>query len=94
MSIENHTTGDKCQVKFHAYSYFAPDKARRVTLLLHQLLVVVIQITGVVKDTKGVPRRVIQGHWDKTIEIAKVTKHDKNNLETTNLQRIWTINSA
>lgn len=78
MQIENHTTGDKCQLKFHAYSYFAPDKARK--------------ITGVVKDKKGNARRVIQGHWDKSIEIAKVLRHDKNNLETANYERIWTIN--
>jgi hypothetical protein len=80
MQIENHTTGDKCQFKFHAYSYFAPDKARK--------------ITGVVKDKKGNARRVIQGHWDKSIEIAKVLRHDKNNLETANYERIWTINPA
>ncbi|KAI6187909.1 Oxysterol-binding protein [Aphelenchoides besseyi] len=76
--IENHTTGDKCQLKFHAYSYFSSDKGHKVN--------------GVVKDKKGVARRVVQGQWDKSMEMAKVTKHDKNSLETGNFQRIWTIN--
>ncbi|KAI6235702.1 Oxysterol-binding protein [Aphelenchoides besseyi] len=76
--IENHTTGDKCQLKFHAYSYFSSDKGHKVN--------------GVVKDKKGVARRAVQGQWDKSIEMAKVTKHDKNTLETGNFQRIWTIN--
>jgi len=78
VQIENHTTGDKGHLKFHAYSYFATDKARK--------------IAGVIKDKKGVPRRVVQGHWDRSVEMAKVTKHDKGNLETSSFQRIWTIN--
>ncbi|KAI6241592.1 Oxysterol-binding protein [Aphelenchoides fujianensis] len=76
--IENHTTGDKCQLKFHAYSYFSQDKGHKVN--------------GVVKDQKGVPRRMVQGQWDKCMEMAKVTRHDKNSVETGNFQRIWTIN--
>ena len=31
VQLENHTTGDKMTLKFHAYSYFSPDKARRVS---------------------------------------------------------------
>jgi hypothetical protein len=49
-------------------------------------------VTGVIKDKNGVARRVLQGHWDKSIEIAKITKQDKNNLETGQFHRIWTIN--
>jgi hypothetical protein len=49
-------------------------------------------VTGVVEDQKGNARRVIQGFWDKYIEVAKVTKQDRNNLEAGNYQRIWAIN--
>lgn len=30
MQIENHYTGDKCILKFHAYSYFSSEKPRKV----------------------------------------------------------------
>ena len=30
MDITNHTTGDKCHLKYHAYSYFSKEKPRRV----------------------------------------------------------------
>jgi hypothetical protein len=78
--IDNHATGDKGSLKFHAYSYFSPDKARR--------------ITGAIKDSKGVVHRVIQGRWDKSVEIAKVEKrgNGKNEIEPGSFERIWKIN--
>lgn len=76
--IENRKTGDKGVVKFHAYSYFSPDKARKVS--------------GLIKDKEGNPKWVVQGQWDKHVDMAKVTKQEKSNIETGNLQRIWTIN--
>lgn len=32
MIIQNHTTGDKCIIKFHSYSYFSSEKPRKVLL--------------------------------------------------------------
>lgn len=29
-TIENHATGEKCILKFHAYSYFSAEKPRKV----------------------------------------------------------------
>ncbi|CAD5221266.1 unnamed protein product [Bursaphelenchus xylophilus] len=78
MVIENHNTKDKGVIKFHAYSYFSPDKARKVS--------------GIIKDASGNPRFVVQGHWDKHIDLAKVTKSDKNSLGTGCSQRLWTVN--
>ncbi|KAI6191661.1 Oxysterol-binding protein [Aphelenchoides bicaudatus] len=78
MLIENQKTGDKCSLKFHAYSYFAPDKAHKVT--------------GVVKDHKGVARRLIQGFWDKEMEMAKIIKQSKGSFDTEAFKKIWTIN--
>uniref|UniRef100_A0A7E4ZZZ4 Oxysterol-binding protein n=1 Tax=Panagrellus redivivus TaxID=6233 RepID=A0A7E4ZZZ4_PANRE len=84
MVIENHKTGDKCTLKFHAYSYFSSEKPRKVT--------------GVVKDANGVARYCIQGYWDKSIDVMEVTKyeqHDKQSksvIETNSPRRLWTIN--
>jgi len=78
VQIENHTTGDKGLVTFHAYSYFSPDKAKKVT--------------GAVKDKNGNARYYIEGHWDKAIDIAKINKQKKNGLEVGSYERVWTIN--
>lgn len=34
MLIENHSTGDTCIIKFHAYSYFYSEKSRKVYIFL------------------------------------------------------------
>uniref|UniRef100_A0A0N5A4V9 Oxysterol-binding protein n=1 Tax=Parastrongyloides trichosuri TaxID=131310 RepID=A0A0N5A4V9_PARTI len=87
MTIENHKTGDKCILKFHTYSYFSRDPPRRVT--------------GFVKDKNGYVHWYISGHWDKYIDIARVTKQPKAKetangsipvMETDEMRRIWTIN--
>uniref|UniRef100_A0AC34QJU0 Oxysterol-binding protein n=1 Tax=Panagrolaimus sp. JU765 TaxID=591449 RepID=A0AC34QJU0_9BILA len=84
MIIENHGTGDKCVLKFSAYSYFSSEKPRKVT--------------GIVKDNKGVAKYLIQGFWDKYIDFMEVTKYDhndkhsKNVVETSAAKRLWTIN--
>ncbi|KAI6203217.1 hypothetical protein M3Y94_00531100 [Aphelenchoides besseyi] len=79
VTVENHATGDKCILKFHTYSYLSPNKARKVY--------------GVVKDARGNARFVVQGHWDKFVEIAKVTRQSSNNVETEQFVRIWSIHS-
>jgi hypothetical protein len=84
MMIENHHTGDKCILKFHAYSYFSSDKPRK--------------ISGIVKDGKGVAKYILQGYWDKYVDVMEVTKFEetdkssKNVFETGPARRLWTIN--
>ncbi|KAI1729052.1 oxysterol-binding protein domain-containing protein [Ditylenchus destructor] len=78
MVIENHKTGDKCIVKFNAYSYFSSEKPRKVN--------------GVIKDSKGFVKFIIQGFWDKYVDLIQVSKHEKNVLEALTPRRIWTIN--
>lgn len=84
MVIENHHTGDKCVLKFNAYSYFSSDKPRKVT--------------GIVKDNKGVAKYILQGFWDKYMDVMEVTKYDQSDkqdkkvVETSPAKRLWTIN--
>ncbi|XP_065054359.1 oxysterol-binding protein 1-like isoform X2 [Rhopilema esculentum] len=62
MDITNHTTGEKCHLKYHAYSYFSKEKPKRVT--------------GYVVDSQKVTRYVISGIWDQKAECAKVVYRD------------------
>lgn len=83
MVIENHATGDKCFLKFHVYSYFSREPPRRVT--------------GLVKDGSGKVRFIIQGTWDKSLDMLKVIKGssdngDKSVFETDQPRRMWTVN--
>lgn len=64
MEIINHKTGDVCQVKYNAYSYFSKEVPRRVT--------------GVVNNSEGVTKWILQGTWDEKIECAKVTNVKEN----------------
>ncbi|VDD90234.1 unnamed protein product [Enterobius vermicularis] len=81
MVIDNHITGDKCFLKFHAYSYFSREPPRKVT--------------GLVKDRNGKLQWVIQGFWDKHLDYMKVIKGDevgdKSVLETDIAKRVWTV---
>ncbi|XP_057295894.1 oxysterol-binding protein 1-like isoform X2 [Hydractinia symbiolongicarpus] len=58
MDIRNHTTGEKCHLKYHAYSYFSRDAAKKVT--------------GFVADVNNVTRYVLSGIWDQKVECGKV----------------------
>ncbi|WKY01932.1 hypothetical protein Q1695_015724 [Nippostrongylus brasiliensis] len=85
MEIVNHGTGDKCVVKFFPYSYFSREPPRK--------------IYGVVKDSSGDPRLVVQGKWDEYVEMVKVTRvtqgssREKVKIETeAEPRRIWTVN--
>ena len=53
----NHTTGDKCYMKFEPYSYFGgvPKK-----------------ITGTINNTEGKLEWVLNGTWDQKMEGSKV----------------------
>ena len=87
MEIVNHGTGDRCTVKFIPYSYFSRETPKRVsdsdssssdkthdTLVPSLILLFSVQVTGLVKDKTGHIHYVVQGTWDKHIDMLKVTK--------------------
>ena len=57
MEVVNHTTGDKCYMKFEPYSYFGgvPKK-----------------ITGTINNAEGKLEWVLNGTWDQKMEGSKV----------------------
>ncbi|XP_065663146.1 oxysterol-binding protein 1 isoform X2 [Hydra vulgaris] len=64
MDIINHTTGEKCNLKYHSYSYFSRDVPKRVT--------------GCVFDKNNVTRYVLSGIWDQKVDCAKVIYKEPN----------------
>uniref|UniRef100_A0A0M3K554 Oxysterol-binding protein n=1 Tax=Anisakis simplex TaxID=6269 RepID=A0A0M3K554_ANISI len=83
MVIDNHATGDKCFLKFHPYSYFSREIPRKVT--------------GLVKNSKGKVEWIIQGTWDKSLDMLRVIKDNDNKgeksvFETGPPLRMWTVN--
>ncbi|XP_050353115.1 oxysterol-binding protein 1 [Nymphalis io] len=58
-------TGYVAHLKYLPYGYFSKDTQRKVT--------------GVIKDPQGVPRYVLQGHWDSRVEVAAVTSASPDN---------------
>ncbi|XP_053200769.1 oxysterol-binding protein 1-like [Panonychus citri] len=80
MVITNHTTGDRCLLKFIPYSYFSRDIPRKVT--------------GKIVDSKGVTKWIIQGIWDEYIESALVfdkrtSAKGKSIYDTSPFVRVW-----
>ncbi|CAH8493612.1 unnamed protein product [Schistosoma mattheei] len=59
VTIENHKTGYSCNLQFIAHSYFNRGQSRRVT--------------GIVKNSTGVPVAVIQGTWDNYLEYQRLS---------------------
>ncbi|CAH2093744.1 unnamed protein product [Euphydryas editha] len=57
--------GYVAHLKYLPYGYFSKDTQRKVT--------------GVIKDPQGVPRYVLQGHWDSRVEVAPVTSASPDN---------------
>ncbi|CAH2051878.1 unnamed protein product, partial [Iphiclides podalirius] len=57
--------GYVAHLKYLPYGYFSKDTQRKVT--------------GVIKDPQGVPRYVLQGHWDDRVEVAAVTSTSADN---------------
>ncbi|XP_041971558.1 oxysterol-binding protein 1 isoform X2 [Aricia agestis] len=57
--------GYVAHLKYLPYGYFSKDTQRKVT--------------GVIKDPQGVPRYVVQGHWDSRVELAPVTSASADN---------------
>jgi len=81
MDIINHTTGDKCHLKYVPYSYFSREIPRKVT--------------GVVTDSEGSVHWVLSGTWDNKLEAAKVLSSSqdlgkgKPRLETGPAKVLW-----
>ncbi|XP_062333295.1 oxysterol-binding protein 1 isoform X10 [Osmerus eperlanus] len=63
IDVVNHTTGDRCHLKFAPYSYFSRDVARKVT--------------GVVTDKEGKAHFVLSGTWDERMEFSRVMQSSK-----------------
>lgn len=80
MDIVNHTTGDRCHLKYTPYSYFSRDTPRKVT--------------GVITDSSDVAKYVLSGTWDDKLEGARVlntVKTGKGNVvyETGETKVLW-----
>ncbi|GMR38221.1 hypothetical protein PMAYCL1PPCAC_08416, partial [Pristionchus mayeri] len=82
MEITNHTTGDKCTLKFAQYSFFGRYTPRKVS--------------GFVKDACGNVKYMMQVTWDDHMDMMKVIqatgKGDKTKAETESPIRVWTVN--
>ncbi|XP_041350213.1 oxysterol-binding protein 1-like isoform X2 [Gigantopelta aegis] len=83
MDIVNHQNGDKCHLKYAAYSYFSREIPRKVT--------------GVVTDAQGTPKWVLTGTWDAQMECAQVLHIDESNkgkpvFETGPHKLLWKCN--
>ncbi|KAF1762022.1 hypothetical protein GCK72_010283 [Caenorhabditis remanei] len=82
MEITNHTTNEKCVLKFVPYSYFSREQPRKVY--------------GIVRNSEGIPKYVVQGTWDKSIDMLKVSSWNGNQekpkveVDEASLKRIWT----
>lgn len=63
IDVVNHTTGDRCHIKFAPYSYFSRDVARKVT--------------GVVMDKDGKAHYVLSGTWDEKMELSRVMQSSR-----------------
>ncbi|KAF7230283.1 transcript variant X3 [Nothobranchius furzeri] len=63
IDVVNHTTGDRCHLKFAPYSYFSRDIARKVT--------------GVVMDKDGKAHYVLSGTWDEKMEFSRVMQSSR-----------------
>ena len=58
----NHTSGDKCVLKYHPYSYFSRDPPRRVSGLVYE---------------KKKARYVVTGDWDAKMQYREIQGEQK-----------------
>ncbi|XP_059142601.1 oxysterol-binding protein 1-like isoform X2 [Physella acuta] len=82
MDITNHTNGDKCHLKYSAYSYFSRENPRKVT--------------GVVTDIQGEAKWVLTGTWDQKMEAAQIVHAEESNkgkpvFETGPHKTMWKV---
>lgn len=79
MDITNHKNGDKCHLKYTAYSYFSKETPRKVA--------------GIITDSASKARWVVQGTWDDKLEGSPVLKSDESKgklvYETGDKQLLW-----
>ncbi|KAM6895083.1 oxysterol-binding protein 1-like isoform 2-T2 [Lycodopsis pacificus] len=73
IDVVNHTTGDRCHLKFAPYSYFSRDVARKVT--------------GVVMDKDGKAHYVLSGTWDEKMEFSRVMQSSRGENGTEGKQK-------
>jgi hypothetical protein len=74
--ITNHTVnGEEANIKFHAYSYFSRERQRK--------------LTGTVCDASGRAHYVLKGHWDDTIQTAKVLEGQGKNAVLSEPELVW-----
>ncbi|CAB3401964.1 unnamed protein product [Caenorhabditis bovis] len=83
MVITNHGTKEKCVLRFIPHSYFSRETPRKVY--------------GIVQNAQGVPVFVVQGTWDKYIDMYRVanwngnTEKPKVDVDEASVKRIWTV---
>ncbi|KAK7087619.1 hypothetical protein V1264_021645 [Littorina saxatilis] len=82
MDITNHTTGDKCHLKYSPYSYFSKEPPRKVS--------------GVVTDSKENARWVLTGNWCTKMEGAPIIHTEESNkgkpvFETGPHKQLWKV---
>lgn len=67
----NHTSKDKCVLKYHPYSYFSRDPPRRVSGLVQQ--------SGCTqkKSSKPKARYVVTGDWDSKMQYREIQGEQK-----------------
>ena len=76
--VASSITPHKCSLKYHPYSYFSREPARKVT--------------GTIFDASGKAKKVITGTWDNHLDISDVTKikdAKKEDYVTTSATRLW-----
>jgi len=81
MELINHTTNDKCYMKFEPYSYFGGTPKK---------------VTGTINSTSGKVEWVLNGTWDTKMEGSKVigesSKGGKQSLEIGVTKTLWKRN--
>lgn len=92
MTIVNHTTNEKCEVKYHSYSYFTRERQKKVTPLkcaINSSISFLSQITGRCLDCEGVPKISINGYWDEYVECAPILSFEGRNPVTGPSKELW-----
>ncbi|XP_019854132.1 PREDICTED: oxysterol-binding protein 1-like [Amphimedon queenslandica] len=77
MTVLNHTTKEKCEVKYHSYSYFTRERQRK--------------ITGHCFDKDGTPQYVVRGYWDEYLECAPILSYNGKNPVTGPAREMWRV---
>ena len=93
MNVINHTTQEKCIVKFPAYSYFTRERQKRV----HKWAFIaahdnnVFKVFGNCYDKDGVPRLSVRGYWDECFEFAPILSGEGKKAITGPYKELWRV---